>query len=71
MAKFSKGDTVRWNWGRGEGKGEVAEVFTRRVQRTIKGRTITRKGTKARPAYLLRQEDGDRVLKLESELSKV
>ncbi|MEI4473153.1 DUF2945 domain-containing protein [Frigidibacter sp. MR17.24] len=70
MSRFSKGDTVAWSWGRGEGKGEVAEVFTRRVKRRIKGREITRNGSRARPAYLIRQDDGDRVLKLDSELSR-
>lgn len=70
MGKFSKGDTVHWKWGSSTAEGQVEDVFPRKVQRTIKGKKITRKGTKAKPAYLLKQEDGGKVLKLESELSK-
>lgn len=70
MAQFHKGDTVQWHWGSGTAKAEVAEIFTRKVQRTLKGKKVTRKGSKKCPAYLLKQEDGAKVLKLESELSK-
>ncbi|MFD1911812.1 DUF2945 domain-containing protein [Halodurantibacterium flavum] len=76
MVEFQKGDRVSWRWGSGRGEGEVVEVFTRRVSRTIKGRKITRNGSARRPAYLLRQGgDGSRagghVLKSETELSPV
>lgn len=46
----------------------MSERFERRVQRTIKGEKIVRNGTKDNPAYLIEQEDGGRVLKLEREL---
>lgn len=65
---FSVGDHVRWAWGRGEGRGRIAERFERRVQRTIKGSRITRNGSPDNPAYLVEQLDGGRVLKLGSEL---
>lgn len=68
MAKFTKGSKVTWRWGAHSATGVVEESFSRKVRRTIKGRRITRKGTRKRPAYLIRQEDGDRVLKLETEL---
>ncbi len=67
---FSKGDKVTWEWGSGTAKGVVAEVFTDKVTRKIKGKEITRNATKAEPACLVRQEDGDEVLKSASELSK-
>jgi hypothetical protein len=70
MSKFGKGDAVQWAWAGNKAGGEIAEVFTRRVSRTIKGKKITRNGSRTRPAYLIRQDDGDKVLKLESELSK-
>lgn len=70
MAKFAKGDSASWHWGGSTATGVVQEVFTRKVSRTLKGSKITRKGSKARPAYLLKLEDGAKVLKLESELSK-
>lgn len=65
---FTKGATVRWNWGGNQAEGKVTERFDRRVQRTIKGSRIVRNGSKDDPAYLIEQEDGGRVLKLHSEL---
>jgi len=65
---FAKGAAVRWSWGGNQAQGKVAERFDRRVQRTIKGEKIVRNGSKDNPAYLVEQEDGGRVLKLESEL---
>ncbi|OZC03915.1 DUF2945 domain-containing protein [Rubricoccus marinus] len=70
MAQFSKGDHVEWNWGSGTAEGTVQETFTSEVTRTIKGNEVTRNATEDNPAYLIEQEDGDRVLKSESELSK-
>lgn len=69
MAKaFSKGDQVKWNWGNGEGEAQVDEVHTERVERQIDGKKQTRNGTEDNPAYVLKQDDGQRVLKLHSEL---
>ncbi len=65
---YRTGARVRWTWGKGTGEGKVLERFDRRVQRTIKGEKIVRKGSKDNPAYLI-DADGSRVLKLGSELS--
>ncbi|MEO7543150.1 MAG: DUF2945 domain-containing protein [Novosphingobium sp.] len=59
---------VRWHWGAGTAHGKVETRFDKRVSRTIKGKRITRNGTVENPAYLVRQEDGDRALKRGSEL---
>ena len=67
---FEPGATVRWSWGKGEAEGKVAEVFRRRVQRTIKGSKIVRNGSDSEPAYLVEQSDGGRALKSHSELDK-
>lgn len=67
---YQKGQRVAWNWGDGEGEGEVAEVHVDRVEKTIDGSTVTRNGSRERPAYLIKQEDGSRVLKLHSELKE-
>ncbi|OYW51958.1 MAG: DUF2945 domain-containing protein [Rhodobacterales bacterium 17-64-5] len=67
---FSKGDTVEWLWGSGTGEGVIDEVFTEKVTRTIKGKDITRNATKDEPAYLIRQKDGDTVIKSASELTR-
>lgn len=67
-SKTGKGSAVRWKWGSGFGEGKVEESFDRRVQRTLKGAKIVKNGSADNPALLIRQEDGDRVLKLRSEL---
>jgi len=67
-AKFGKGSKVEWDWGNGTGTGKVAESFTSDVTRTIKGKEIKRKASDDEPAYLIEQDDGDRVLKSQSEL---
>ncbi len=66
--KHKIGETVEWSWGNGTGSGKIAERFTDKVTRTIKGSEITRNASTDDPAYLIEQEDGDRVLKLASEL---
>lgn len=49
-------------------EGVVREVFTGRVERTIKGARIVRNGEKDNPAYLIEQETGASVLKKHSEV---
>lgn len=67
---YAVGATVKWSWGQGEASGKVAQSFTKRVQRTIKGAKITRRATPENPAYLVEQSDGARALKSHSELAK-
>lgn len=62
------GDQVSWNWGNGTGTGRVVERFTDKVTRTLDGSEITRNASEDEPAYLIEQDDGDRVLKSASEL---
>lgn len=66
---FRSGQHVTWNWGNGTAKGQIAERFERKVTRTLKGSEVTREGSAEDPAYLIRQNDGDEVLKLGSELN--
>ena len=68
MTTYRKGASVSWKWGNGTAKGKVEESFTEDVERTIKGSKIKRKATKDDPASLIKQEDGDKVLKSHSEL---
>lgn len=70
MQVFSKGTRVQWHWANGTGEGKVSDVFTRKVSRTIKGSKITRNADEENPAYLIKQDDGDRVMKSHSELTK-
>ena len=70
MQTIRVGSEVEWKWGRSKGEGKVAEKFTKDVERQIKGKTIKRKASAEEPAFLIRQENGDRVLKSQSEVSK-
>jgi hypothetical protein len=63
-----KGSKVTWKWGNSTAEGTVAEVHREKVTRTIKGEKITRDGSKDDPAYVIEQEDGGKVLKLQSEV---
>ena len=67
-AQFSVGDKVKWAWGEGFGQGEVKEIFTKSVTRSIKGTEVTRNASDDDPAYLIEQSDGDQVLKSQSEI---
>jgi hypothetical protein len=66
---FRKGAKVKWKWGEHVAHGTIAERFTARVTRTIKGTKVTRQASEQEPAYLVKQDDGDRALKSQSELT--
>ena len=68
---LEEGDEVRWKWGDGHGRGTVQSVFAERTTRTIDGHEVVRDGSKDDPAVYVRVEDGNNVLKLQSELEKV
>ncbi|THH41596.1 hypervirulence associated TUDOR domain-containing protein [Neolewinella litorea] len=65
-----EGSKVKWKWGNGTATGTVEETFTKEVTRTLKGSEVTRKGESGNKALLIKQDNGDRVLKLESEVEK-
>jgi hypothetical protein len=67
---MKKGDTVHWNWGRSEAEGKIVKKHEHEVSKTIKGSTVKRKATKDEPAFEIKQENGNTVLKSESELKK-
>ena len=65
-----KGSKVKWSYGKGTAEGKVKETFDKEVTRKLKGSEVTRKGSKDDKALLIEQEDGDEVLKLQSEVEK-
>ena len=65
---FQSDQYVKWDWGNGTAKGQITERFEREVTRTLQGSEITKDGDEDNPAYLIKQEDGDEVLKRGSEL---
>lgn len=70
MSGYSEGTKVKWNWGNGIGTGEIETVYTEKVTRKIKGNEVTRQASSDEPAYYIKQDDGDSVLKSHSEVSK-
>ena len=65
------GTKVRWNWGNGTAQGMVVESYTQKVRKTIKGTEVTRNGETGNKALYIEQEDGNFVLKSESEVERV
>jgi len=61
---------VKWKWGGATAYGKITEVYEVSVEKTIKGKRIKRNGSPDNPALLIEQENGGKVLKLKSEVSK-
>ena len=68
--KYQRDTYVEWDWGNGTATGQIVESFEREVERTLQGSKVSRNGSEDDPAYLIRQEDGDEVLKLHPEIRK-
>ena len=68
MAK-KVGDDVSWNWGNGSAKGTIKQFYKERVTKTIKGTKVVRDADGDNPAYLIEQDDGNLVLKSDSEIN--
>lgn len=67
---IKEGTKVTWSWGNGTATGKVVSTFTEKTTRKIKGSEVTRNGSKEDKALYIEQEDGDNVLKLESEVQR-
>lgn len=61
---------MKWKWGKGEASGEVIDTYTKKITRTINDSEITREGEVGNKALFIEQEDGSKVLKLESEVER-
>ena len=68
MSDFGEGDTVKWTWGSGSAKGEIVKRYTRKTTLKIKGNEVTRNASEDEPAFRIRQDDGDEVLKSVTEI---
>jgi len=67
---FRNGTKVAWDWGTGTATGKIVEVYRDKVTLTLKGAKVTRNASKDEPAFRIEQDDGDEVLKSESEIRK-
>ena len=65
-----KGTEVKWKWGSGSATGKVENTYEESVTRKIDGNEVTRKGSKDNKALYIKQKDGSKVLKLESEVER-
>ena len=65
-----EGTKVEWDWSGSTATGKVKEIFHEEVTRTIDGNEVTREASDDEPAYLIEQDDGDRVLKSSSEVRR-
>ncbi|RZK99158.1 MAG: DUF2945 domain-containing protein [Hymenobacter sp.] len=66
-----KGTQVSWKYGTGTATGKVESVHKEPITRKLKGSDITRNGSDDDPALLIVQDNGDRVLKLKSEVKSL
>ena len=70
MKHYAVNTEVEWEWGNGSASGNIREKFTNDVERTIKGSSVKREASDSDPAYLIEQNDGSKVLKSHSEITK-
>lgn len=68
---IKKGSNVKWKWGYGTAKGKILETYITKVSKTIKGNKVTRNGESGNKALYIEQDDGDKVLKSESEVERI
>ncbi len=71
MMVYTEGTKVQWEWGNGAGNGKIDTVYTKKVTLRIKDTDVTREASQEKPAYYIRQNDGNAVLKSHSEVTKV
>ena len=66
--KLKIGSKVYWQWLGRPIYGVIEEIHFNSITKTIKGKNITRNGSKEKPAFLVKSEAGNIALKLISEL---
>lgn len=67
---MKKGDKVHWNWGKSEAEGVIKEKSEKTITKKIKGTEVKRKASKEESAYVIEQQNGNEVLKSESEIKE-
>ena len=67
---IKEGTKVKWDWGKGTATGIVDEIYKSDVNKTIDGSEVKRSASDSDPAYLIKQDDGQKVLKSSSEVSR-
>lgn len=65
---MKKGEKVEWKWGKSKAEGTIVKEYDKPVTKTIKGAKVKRNASKDEPAYEIKQEKGNKVIKSESEI---
>lgn len=68
---IQKGSRVKYNWWNGSVEGKVEDTYDHDVTKTIKWNEVSRKWESWNKALFIKTDDGDMVLKSESEVKKV
>jgi hypothetical protein len=63
-----KGTKVSWKYGVGSATGKIESIHKEPITQKIKGHDIHRNGSADDPALVIVQENGNKVLKLQSEV---
>ncbi len=66
---FNVGSSVQWNWMGMQIRGTVTKIYFRPVKKALRGTVVKRNGSEEKPAYLVKSNAGNDVLKLHTELS--
>ena len=69
MAALKKGDTVTWQYGKGQAEGTVSEVKQEDVERKTQSTITKRKGSPEEPALVIKQGKKT-IVKSASEVTK-
>lgn len=67
---IKEGTKVKWSWGNGSATGKVEKIYHKDISRTINGNGVKREANDKSPAYYIKQEDGQAVLKSASEVER-
>ena len=68
IRKFQSGAKVQWNWMGRIVKGTVLKIYLKPISKTLRGFEFKLNGSKETPAYFIKSESGNEVLKLHTEL---
>jgi hypothetical protein len=63
-----KGTKVSWKYGTGSATGKIESVHKEPITHKIKGHDIHRNGSATDPALVIVQDNGTKVIKLQSEV---
>lgn len=71
MKVFQVGDRVQWSWGEGEAVGVIQEIIKEPITLELRGTMVRCEGSEEDPAFLIRQDDGDELVKRSSEVEHI